>query len=146
MGLISKLRGLFQRPPILQVAMLCTRSGPEGLEILLVKSLDTGRWIIPKGWPEDGMSLLEAAEREAWEEAGARGTLHPREVARYPTFKRRGELNVPTEMIVFRMDDTVLVDDYPEQGMRERRFLPKAAAAARADVAELSDLIRRLPS
>lgn len=144
MGLIAKLCGFFQRPPLLQVAMLCTRPGPEGLEVLLVKSLDTGRWILPKGWPEDDLTLLQAAEREAWEEAGATGTLHPVEIARYRTSKRRGELEVPTEMVVFRMDDTRLAERYPEAGLRERRFLPVEAAAARADVEELGTLIRQV--
>ena len=34
-----------------QVAALCWRRAPL-LEILLVTSLRTKRWILPKGWPE----------------------------------------------------------------------------------------------
>lgn len=136
---------MFFRPPVLQVAMLCTREGAQGTEVLLVKSLDTGRWILPKGWPMDGRSLKGAAEQEAWEEAGARGRVREGEVGRYGDLKRRaGGLDVPTEVAVFRMDDTILADDYPEAAKRERRFLPASQAAARADVEELAALLRRL--
>lgn len=142
-GMIERLRGLFARPKALQVAMLCTREGALGLEVLLVKTLDTGRWIIPKGWPMAGCSLAEAATLEAWEEAGAKGRVTPTEVARFDMMKRRfGGLEVPAEVVVFRMDDTVLHDDYPEADQRERRFLPVKDAAARADVEELGALIR----
>ena len=144
MGLIEELRGLFRRPRALQVAMLCTRPGPEGPEILLVKSLDSGRWIIPKGWPMPGRTLAESAAAEAWEEAGARGRVLPGEIARYPYLKRRhGGLDVPADIAVFRMEETTLAEDYPEAGKRKRRFLPAPKAAARADVEELAELIRR---
>lgn len=145
MGLIDYLRGLFWRPRALQVAMLCTRAGPDGPEVLLVRSLDSGRWILPKGWPMPGKTFAEAAEIEAWEEAGATGRVLPGEIARYPYLKRRGNgLDIEADIVVFRMDDTELAAEYPEAGKRKRRFLPAAQAAARADVEELGDLIRRI--
>lgn len=144
MGLIEHLRGLFFRPRALQVAMLCTRDGPDGPEVLLVKSLDSGRWIIPKGWPMPGKSFAEAAEIEAWEEAGATGRVDPQEIARYPYLKRRGSgMDIAADVVVFRMEVTGLADDYPEAKKRKRRFLPAAQAATRADVEELAELIRR---
>lgn len=146
MGLIGALRGLlFPRPhAALQVAMLCTRTGPEGPEVLLVKSLDSGRWILPKGWPMPGRTLAEAAAQEAWEEAGARGTLRAAEIARLSAQKRlKSGLDLPCELVVFRMDDTTLADDYPEAARRKRRMLPAPRAAARADIEEIAELIRR---
>lgn len=38
--------------------------------MLLITSRDTGRWILPKGWPIDGLDGAGAALQEAWEEAG----------------------------------------------------------------------------
>lgn len=144
MGLISTLRGLLFRPPALQVAMLCSRPGPDGPEVLLVRSLESRRWIIPKGWPMDGRTLRDAATLEAWEEAGATGQVWPAEFARFPSYKRRGGgFDIPTEVVVFRMEDTVLADIYPEADKRERQFLPVAQAAARADIEQLGALIRR---
>jgi hypothetical protein len=36
------------------------------LEILLVTSRNTRRWIIPKGWPIKGMKPAKSAAREGW--------------------------------------------------------------------------------
>lgn len=143
-GFWATLKALILRPKALQVAMLCTRHGPKGLEVLLVKSLDSGRWILPKGWPMKGRSLVEAATIEAWEEAGAKGRVTPTEIARFKLMKRRnGGLEVPAEVVVFRMEETELAETYPEVGLRKRRFLPVEQAAARTDVEEIADLIRQ---
>ena len=48
-----------------QVAVLPWRLKENGLEILLVSSRDTGRWIIPKGWPMTGRKNSAAAAIEA---------------------------------------------------------------------------------
>ena len=53
-----------------QVAALCWRLRKGRAEVLLVTSRDTGRWVLPKGWPITGLSPQAAAAREAWEEAG----------------------------------------------------------------------------
>jgi len=139
------LRGMIFRPRALQTGAICLREGAEGLEVLLVRTLDTGRWIIPKGWPMDGKTLAEAAEIEAWEEAGARGRMMPEEFARIPSNKRRsGGLEVPTDLAIFVMIGTELVDDYPEAGKRERRMWPIDLAARRADVDALGEVIAAL--
>jgi len=127
-----------------QLAALCWRPVPGGdREVLLVTS-SNGRWILPKGWPMPGRTLRDAAAQEAWEEAGARGRVLPDEIARFPASKRlKSGLDLPCEMVVFRMEDTVLAEDYPESARRKRRMLPAAQAAARADVEEIGELIRR---
>jgi 8-oxo-dGTP pyrophosphatase MutT (NUDIX family) len=61
----------------LQVAAVCYRRGPS-LEFLLVNTNGGGKWTFPKGAPEPSMSHSQAAEREAWEEAGVRGQIEPR--------------------------------------------------------------------
>jgi 8-oxo-dGTP pyrophosphatase MutT (NUDIX family) len=38
----------------LQYAALCYRAQRGKLQILMITSRDTGRWIIPKGWPMPG--------------------------------------------------------------------------------------------
>lgn len=45
------------------------------LEMLLVTTRETKRWIIPKGWPIKGLKPPKSAAREAYEEAGIRGTV-----------------------------------------------------------------------
>lgn len=54
--LASDVQLMFQRPPRQPYAALCYRlKGKTGaLEVLLLTSRDTGRWVIPKGWPMEG--------------------------------------------------------------------------------------------
>ena len=48
---------LLRRPERMQVSALCHRRDASGkTEILLITSRGTGRWILPKGWPIDGLS------------------------------------------------------------------------------------------
>ncbi|AUX78435.1 NUDIX hydrolase [Sinorhizobium fredii] len=59
-----------------QVAALPFRiSESKSIEILLITSRDTGRFIIPKGWRKKGQKKSDSAAREAYEEAGLVGKL-----------------------------------------------------------------------
>jgi len=57
-----------------QVAAICYRRGPSGIEFLLVNT-DGGKWTFPKGSIEPHLSHSEAAANEALEEAGAVGVI-----------------------------------------------------------------------
>ncbi len=70
----SDVQLMLRRPPRVQYAALCYRRNDNALEILLITSRDTGRWVIPKGWPMKGKRAHEVAAREAYEEAGVKGT------------------------------------------------------------------------
>ena len=62
----------------LQVAAVCYRRRGPAIEFLLVNTNGGGKWTFPKGTPEPAMSHSQAAEQEAWEEAGVRGHIEPR--------------------------------------------------------------------
>src|SRR5271168_1496499 len=62
----------------LQVAAVCYRRQGELIEFLLVNTNGGNKWTFPKGAPEPSMSHSQAAEQEAWEEAGVRGHIEPR--------------------------------------------------------------------
>ncbi|HEY0211973.1 MAG TPA: NUDIX hydrolase [Paenirhodobacter sp.] len=142
--IIAGLLGIRPRP--LQAGALCLRRGVAGPEVLLISSLDTGRWVIPKGWPMAGRSLAGAAMQEAWEEAGVRGRLRPAPVGRYSYEKRRkGGLRQMTEIQVFAIDVTDLAEDYPEAGRRQRIWLPAATAAGHVAEPGLQRLLAGLP-
>ena len=66
---------VFRRPEFVQTAALCLRDSRKGPEVLLVSSLTSKRWILPKGWPMEGRTLAQAALQEAWEEAGVTGVV-----------------------------------------------------------------------
>ena len=59
----------------LQVAAVCYRRSDAGVEFLLVRTNGGLKWTFPKGDPERDLSHSQAAEREAWEEAGAKGSI-----------------------------------------------------------------------
>ncbi|MEJ2016863.1 MAG: NUDIX domain-containing protein, partial [Maritimibacter sp.] len=59
------------------------------VQILLITSRGSGRWIIPKGWPMHGQTPSEAAATEAYEEAGIEGKLSPMVLGFYGYRKRR---------------------------------------------------------
>ena len=45
------------------------------LEILVVTTRQSRRWIVPKGWPIKRLTPSKSAAREAFEEAGVRGKI-----------------------------------------------------------------------
>ena len=133
---------MMRRPPQLQVAALCTRKGAQGLEVLLVTSRGTGRWILPKGWPMPRRSLSEAAAIEAWEEAGVRGRVEDSPLGDYEAQKDTdGGLAVPCRVAVYRLHVDSLSDKFPEAAMRNRRWFPPAEAATLVREPELQRIL-----
>ena len=62
--------------PILnQAGVIAYRIQDGKVRVLLMTSRDTARWIIPKGNIKSGVTPRRAAEQEAYEEAGVRGTI-----------------------------------------------------------------------
>src|SRR4051812_16166662 len=98
--------------------------------VLLVTSRETHRWILPKGWPEKGLTPAATAAKEAYEEAGLMGKVDgtPYGHFRYDKKLRTGEL-VPCEVDVFLMRVDRELEDWPERGQRERRWVSPAEAA-----------------
>ena len=72
------MRNLARHALPLQVAAVCYRWRGSSLEFLLVNTNGGNKWTFPKGAPEVSLSHSKAAEREAWEEAGAHGHIEPR--------------------------------------------------------------------
>ncbi|MBW6505915.1 MAG: NUDIX hydrolase [Rhodobacteraceae bacterium] len=145
-GLRGWLARFFSRSqPALQVGALCLRGRPERREVLLVSSLGTGRWIIPKGWPMRGRTLAEAALREAWEEAGVQGEVGALPFGAFGYAKQRdGAAPTPCRVQVFIVRVRGLADDYPEAGRRARRWVRPIEAAAMVDEPELKALLSGL--
>lgn len=110
--------------------------------ILLVTSRDTGRWVLPKGNPMLGISSHRAAAREAEEEAGVRGTIARKPLGRFPYRKWRSAKRFELAKVdVFALKVRTELDSWKEQGQRERRWFPRAEAAALVDEPELRTLI-----
>ena len=126
----------------LQYAALPFRPGRNGVEVMLVTSRETKRWVIPKGWPMKGKAPPEAAAVEAHEEAGLDGTISERAVGSYGYAKRLKDGNDrPVEVMVFPLRVTAMLDDWPEKEQRQRQWFAPAVAAALVDEAELKALL-----
>lgn len=139
-------RPFILRPHRVQFAALCVRDTEDGEEVLLITSRDTGRWVIPKGWPMDGKDGAEAAMQEAWEEAGVRVKHLNRDSVGHFTYDKRLDDGsaVPVCTSVFRIEIEGLADDYPEAGQRQRKWFPPKEAANLVHEPELSALLRHL--
>lgn len=135
---------MFRRPPRQQYAALCYRVKKKtgDLEVLLLTSRDTGRWVIPKGWPMSGKLSHEVAAREAYEEAGVRGTVEttPLGTFNYDKVLKDG-IEVPCRVQVYALEVSELVKNFKEKGERSVEWVPYEEAAKRVREPELHDLI-----
>lgn len=130
----------------LQVGALPYRASADGsIEVLLVTSRGTGRWIIPKGWPMAGKSLSEAAAIEAWEEAGVRGPVPEAELGRFRYDKERFLLRpIPCEVVVYALSVEEELEDWPERRQRRRKWHGLKSAAIKLRSRDLALLLRDL--
>ena len=114
------------------------------VEILLVTTRRTRRWIVPKGWPVSGCSPGECAAREALEEAGVLGVIAPKPIGAFPYRKRRksGE-SVRCRVEVFPLQVTHQLRNWPEKSVREACWCSIDDAVSRASDPGLRRLIEK---
>ena len=125
-----------------QVAALPLRLAKNGaIEILLVTSRDTGRWIIPKGWTSKRIKDCKAAAREAREEAGVKGKILREAIGTYRYIKRELGNGALVEVRVFLLKVSKRCKRWPEKRERRRAWFDIEDAASRVSDPELSILI-----
>lgn len=127
----------------LQVGALPYRRRVSGeVEVMLVTTRSAGRWIIPKGWPMSGKTLAEAAQQEAFEEAGVRGRIDPLEIGRFPHAKDHILAGaITTEVVVFPLAVAEELPVWPERHERTRAWFGLATAAEAVGPGALADII-----
>jgi len=127
-----------------QFAALCFKQKKSGTKVLLVTSRDTGRWVIPKGWPMNGKTAEQCVAIEAWEEAGARGPVSDGCIGIYSYIKELDTgVNLPIVVAVFSLRVSELHSEYPEVEQRERKWVSLKKAARLVDEPELAQLLIR---
>lgn len=131
-----------------QFAALCMRAGArDKLEILLITSRETGRWVLPKGWPIEGLDPARSAAREAWEEAGVIGTVDDTCLGHFSYEKTFGPAVAhPCLVAVYPLHVDRLADEFPEQGQRKRKWFTPAKAAEKVWEPGLAALLAALPA
>jgi 8-oxo-dGTP pyrophosphatase MutT (NUDIX family) len=130
-------------PPRQQFAALPWRASAEtGVEILLVTSRDTKRWIIPKGWPMKGRKPHIVAAIEAQQEAGLNGKVEKEKLGAF-SYRKRLESGGAVDCVVdvYPLRVARQRKKWPEKGQRVTYWFPFADAAQQVDEIELREII-----
>lgn len=130
---------------IRQVAAIPFRLNARGdIEVMLVTSRTTRRFIVPKGWPMKGKSGRKAATIEAQEEAGVLGKTLKEPAGTYSYWKRLANRFIRVDVIVYLLKVTEELADWQEAKRRQRAWLAPADAAMLIDEPDLSTLVKTL--
>jgi 8-oxo-dGTP pyrophosphatase MutT (NUDIX family) len=140
----TDVRLMFRRPVRMQCAALCYRFKKKSAvpEMLLITSRDTGRWVIPKGWPMEGKMCHQAAEREAYEEAGVKGETGVERIGFYMYEKGIDQgLKVQCMVQVYPIVVLEMLKSFPEKGSRKIEWVSFQEGASRVAEPMLKDVI-----
>ena len=117
-----------------QIAALPYRKHGEGIEVLLITSRETRRWVIPKGWPMRNLADHNAAKQEAFEEAGIEGKMSKKSMGSYSYSKRMKSGRMQqVQVTVYAMEVSRLLDKWPEQNQRKRQWFALSDAVERVN-------------
>jgi len=144
MGRQGKKKGASHKLTGVQYGALPWRLHDGELQILLVTSRHTRRWIIPKGWPMEGRKPSEGAAKEAKEEAGISGDIAKHATGHYIYNKvLRDGTEMPCHVDVFPLHVTKEAQNWDEMDARQRRWFNASDAADAVIEGQLRALIWR---
>ena len=141
--------GLEMTPPRAlgrQYAALPYTVDSEGeVHVLLITSRGTGRWVLPKGWPDGAETGPEAAAREAVEESGVVGRIDPQDPLGCYHYMKRFQFgrSVPCRVTVFGLSVDGFKADFRDKGRRVLRWCSPEYGAGLVHEPELADLLMR---
>jgi 8-oxo-dGTP pyrophosphatase MutT (NUDIX family) len=120
-------------------------SGKSELEVMLVTSRGTRRWIIPKGWPKSGLPPHRTAAEEAFEEAGVAGKVSKRPIGSYAYDKLLNNgSTIRCNVQVFALRVTRQHKKWPEKRERQSEWYTPTEAARLVREPYLRKIIRSL--
>jgi 8-oxo-dGTP pyrophosphatase MutT (NUDIX family) len=125
-----------------QFAALCYRVRRGKVQILVITSRRSKRWIVPKGWPMEGKTPAASAAQEAWEEAGVRGKTGETALGAYTYGKTTvvGD-ELPCVVMLYPVLVKSLAKKFPESGQRRRKWVSRKKAAKKVAEDDLARLI-----
>ncbi len=127
--------------PKKQIGALPWRKKKGLVQILLVTSRETKRWVIPKGWPMDNRADYNAARREAFEEAGVKGHIHRTPFGKFDYIKTHADGDFPCRVIVYALEVTEQLKSWPEKRERQREWFDGQVASELVAESQLKALI-----
>jgi 8-oxo-dGTP pyrophosphatase MutT (NUDIX family) len=126
-----------------QVAALPFRKNADGaIEVLLITSRETRRFIIPKGWPMKKLADSDAAAKEALEEAGVTGKVRRKPIAHYSYWKRLTRTFELVKVDVYPLKVAAQKKTWREKGSRNTGWLSPAQAWLLIDEPGLAQIVR----
>lgn len=105
--------------------------------VCMVTSRSGRRWVLPKGRIEVKQSAAEAAEAEAWEEAGLLGRLSGESVGSYE-YEKYGVVHT-VQVFVLQVD--AARTHWPERHQRTREWVTPEEAVNRIEEPELRAMV-----
>lgn len=131
-----------KKPASAQYAALPYRLSGDGVEILLITSRRTRRWIVPKGWPIEGLDPAASAAREALEEAGISGEVDKTPIGNFHYVKEtKHGANLPCRVELFALKVLRQRRTWIEKEEREQRWFSVEEAARAVGEPQLRRLI-----
>ena len=128
-----------------QVAAIPVRYSSTGsVQVLLVTSRETHRWVVPKGWPWRKLDDHEAAAGEAWEEAGVKGRTGRRSIGSFKYPKLRNGKPKVLEVHTYLMEVEEESEIWPEAKERRRGWFSPDEAAGLVAEEEFKTLLRAI--
>lgn len=142
-SLNNRLRPEPDREPRTQYGALPWRRTAEGqLQVLLITSRETRRWVIPKGNPIKNLKPGPSAAQEAFEEAGVRGAVRGKALGLYHYEKRlRSGRTQHVRVFVHALEVQEELEAWPEKAQRDREWVTPDEAAERVEERELKKLL-----
>ncbi len=113
------------------------------VKVLLITSIGTRRWILPKGHLEPGLTACESAEAEALEEAGVVGKMTTRCLGAYKYRKRPEKGGELCRVRIYPLEVARELEEYPEASIRKRRWMSIEKAVKAVEEPGLKSLLER---
>ena len=121
------------------------RNDKDRIEIMLITSRNTRRWIVPKGWPIGRKPPRDVARREALEEAGLEGSIGQQPFGAFHYQKRLKDGSVvPCRVDVFAFEVERQLKTWLERSERKRRWFDSERAIKLVREQELKNVIAAL--
>lgn len=126
-----------------QFGALCWRVHKNEVQVAMVTSRGTRRWVLPKGWPMDGATPAAAAAQEAYEEAGLQGKVLDVCLGIYSYTKGMGDGDdLPCVVAIFPLEVKKVLKSWPEDSQRTRKWFSTKKAASLVASPELKRILR----
>ena len=124
-----------------QFAALCYRMKGDRVQVCIVTTRNSGRWILPRGWPTHNQTAHDGAAIEAFEEAGLKGHVFSNAIGTYVYDKPIADGIAPVLVVVYAIHVTEVAKKWPEKNERKRRWVSLKKAASKLEEPGLRQIV-----